>query len=59
MKNEKMVKQNSSNTNFAQYYSFISKEIDDYLANQKEFKIPASVTIPAGAPIGSDDFCGY
>lgn len=42
-------------TDFRQYYSFISRELNSFLTNQKEFKIPAPSQIPAGAPIGMDE----
>lgn len=42
-------------TDFRQYYSFISRELNSFLANQKEFKLPVPSQIPAGAPIGMDD----
>lgn len=52
---DQKLEQQNLYTDFRQYYSFISKELNSFLANQKEFKFPAPSQIPAGAPIGMDE----
>ncbi|MEO1254526.1 MAG: zinc-dependent metalloprotease, partial [Bacteroidota bacterium] len=38
------------------YYQYVSNEIDQFLEDPKEFKIPSPIKAPDGSPIGSCDF---